>query len=90
MNIPFWAARLMGFGFEMANRATLGLFPAQITRDQVRNLAVDNVVSDGAKGFDELGIEPTAMDAVLSEYLYRFRPSGQYDAIKESAKNLRA
>ncbi|WP_299684347.1 complex I NDUFA9 subunit family protein [uncultured Tateyamaria sp.] len=90
VNIPFWMANIMGFGFELANRLTLGLFPAQITRDQVRNLAVDNVVADGAKGFAELGIEPTAMDAVLPEYLYRFRPSGQYDAIKESAKNLRA
>ncbi|MEO0501983.1 MAG: complex I NDUFA9 subunit family protein [Pseudomonadota bacterium] len=90
VNIPFWAAGLMGFGFEMANRLTLGLFPAQITRDQVRNLKVDNVVADGARGFADLGIEPTAMDAVLPEYLYRFRPSGQYDAIKESAKNLRA
>ena len=90
VNIPFWAAGLMGMGFELANRLTLGLFPAQITRDQVRNLAVDNVVAEGARGFADLGIEPTAMDAVLPEYLYRFRPSGQYDAIKESAKNLRA
>ncbi|MEO0667646.1 MAG: complex I NDUFA9 subunit family protein [Pseudomonadota bacterium] len=89
VNIPFWAANLMGMGFELANRLTLGLFPAQITRDQVRNLKVDNVVAEGARGFAELGIEPTAMDAVLPEYLYRFRPSGQYDAIKESAKNLR-
>ncbi|MEL6564797.1 MAG: complex I NDUFA9 subunit family protein [Pseudomonadota bacterium] len=90
INIPFWAAGLMGMGFDLANRLTLGLFPAQITRDQVRNLAVDNVVAEDARGFGDLGIEPTAMDAVLPEYLYRFRPSGQYDAIKESAKNLRA
>ncbi|MEL6889207.1 MAG: complex I NDUFA9 subunit family protein, partial [Pseudomonadota bacterium] len=89
VNIPFWAANLMGMGFELANRLTLGLFPAQITRDQVRNLKVDNVVAERARGFADLGIEPTAMDAVLPEYLYRFRPSGQYDAIKESAKNLR-
>ena len=90
VNIPFWAAHIMGLGFEMANTLTLGLFPAQITRDQVRNLRVDNVVADGARGFDALGIEPVAMEAVLPEYLYRFRPSGQYDAIKESARNLRA
>ncbi|WP_415922330.1 complex I NDUFA9 subunit family protein [Tateyamaria sp. SN6-1] len=90
VNIPFGVASLMGFGFEMANRLTLGLFPAQITRDQVRNLRVDNVVSEDAKGFADLGIEPVGLDAVLPEYLYRFRPSGQYDAIKESAKNLRA
>jgi NADH dehydrogenase len=28
------------------------------------------------------------MDSVLPSYLWRFRPSGQYDAIKDSAKNL--
>jgi NADH dehydrogenase len=27
---------------------------------------------------------------VLPDYLWRFRPAGQYAAIKESAKNLRA
>ena len=90
LNIPFWAASIMGFGFDMVNALTLGLVPAQITRDQVRNLRYDNVVGDGAKGFADLGIKPVAMNSVLPEYLWRFRPSGQYDAIKESAKNLRA
>ncbi|MEM8693748.1 MAG: complex I NDUFA9 subunit family protein [Pseudomonadota bacterium] len=90
INIPFWAASIMGFGFDLLNTLTLGLVPAQITRDQVRNLRNDNVVDDTAKGFAHLGIEPVAMSSVLPEYLWRFRPSGQYDAIKESAKNLRA
>jgi hypothetical protein len=56
----------------------------------VINLAVDNVVSEDAQGFAALGMQPTAMEAVLPDYLWRFRPSGQYDAIKESAKNLKA
>jgi len=90
LNIPFWAASIMGFGFDMLNTITLGLIPAQITRDQVRNLRNDNVVSDEAKTFADLGIEPVSLESVLPEYLWRFRPSGQYDAIKESAKNLRA
>jgi hypothetical protein len=55
----------------------------------VRSLAHDNVVTPGARGFAELGITPTAMDAVLPEYLWRYRPSGQYTAIKDSAKNLK-
>jgi NADH dehydrogenase len=50
----------------------------------------DNVVSSDAKTFVDLGIETTALESVLPEYLWRFRPSGQYDAIKESAKNLKA
>ncbi|GGX38890.1 3-beta-hydroxy-Delta(5)-steroid dehydrogenase [Tateyamaria omphalii] len=89
VNIPFWAASIMGFGFDTLSALTLGLVPAQITRDQVRNLRNDNVVSNGAKGFEDLGIDPIAMSSVLPDYLWRFRPSGQYDAIKESARNLR-
>ena len=37
----------------------------------------------------QLGITPAAYEAVLPDYLWPFRPSGQYDAIKASAKNLR-
>ena len=90
LNMPFWAARIMAGGFNILRVVSLGLVTPPVTRDQVANLAVDNVVSDGAKGFADLGITPTAMMAVLPDYLWRFRPSGQYDAIKESAKNLRS
>lgn len=90
LNIPFWAARLMAFGFRVGRFLSLGLVRGPLTADQVKNLAIDNVVSDGASGFAELGLTPTAMDAILPDYLWRFRSSGQYDAIKESAKNLRA
>ncbi|MDX5383283.1 MAG: complex I NDUFA9 subunit family protein [Rhodobacterales bacterium] len=89
VNIPFPVARVMGFGFDMLNKVTLGLVPAQITRDQVRNLARDNVVAEGAKGFADLGIEPVSLEAVLPDYLWPYRPSGQYAAIKASARNLR-
>ena len=90
VNIPFFAARIMAFGFDMLQAVTAGLIQnGMITRDQVRNLANDNVVSEGDKVFADLGIEPTSMASVLPEYLWRFRPSGQYDAIKRSAKNLR-
>jgi NADH dehydrogenase len=41
-------------------------------------------------GLSDLGIAAVAYEAVLPDYLWRFRPSGQYDAIKESARNLRA
>ena len=68
---------------------TLGLLPKALTQDQITNLGVDNVVAEGAKGFTDLGITPTAMEAVLPEYLWSYRPSGQYSAIKESAQNLR-
>jgi NADH dehydrogenase len=89
-NIPFGVAALMAGAMELVQTVTLGLVPPQITRDQVRSLRRDNVVADGAKGFDALGITPVAIGAVLPDYLWRFRPAGQYAAIKESAKNLRA
>ncbi|SFR20142.1 complex I NDUFA9 subunit family protein [Poseidonocella sedimentorum] len=89
LDIPFPLAFVMGAGFEMGQALSFGLIPAQITRDQVANLRNDNVVSLGARGFEALGITPSALEAILPEYLWRFRPSGQYAAIKESARNLR-
>lgn len=90
ISIPFPVARVVAFGLDAAQAVTLGLFVNRmLTRDQVRNLARDNAVSAGARGFAELGIEPTPMDAVLPDYLWRYRPSGQFEAIKESAKKLR-
>jgi len=90
VTMPFWLMRIVAFVFDMLSAVTLGLIPNKIiTRDQLSGLTVDNIVSPGAKGFAELGINPTAMEAMLPEYLWRYRPSGQYAAIKESAKNLR-
>lgn len=90
LNMPIWIARIMAFGFDMLQAVTLGLFSnTMITRDQIKNLSKDNVVSDNAMGFAELGIKPVSMASILPDYLWRFRPSGQYDAIKDSARNLR-
>lgn len=90
LNMPFFAARIMAGLLDFGSAVTLGLIPNKIlTRDQVNSLKADNVVSAGAKGFADLGIAPVDMDSVLPEYLWCYRPSGQYAAIKESAKNLR-
>ncbi|WP_338549547.1 complex I NDUFA9 subunit family protein [Roseovarius phycicola] len=90
LNIPFWAANAMATGMEAVQFLTGGLVPPQITRDQVRSLRVDNVAQEGAKTLADLGIRPVAIEAVIPDYLWRFRPAGQYEALKESAKNLRA
>lgn len=90
VNVPFFLARIMAFAFDMVEAVTLGLIENKmITRDQVKSLGHDNLVAPGARGLADLGITPTAMEAVLPEYLWRYRPSGQYAAIKSSAKNLR-
>lgn len=89
VNIPFFLARIMAFGLDMVQAVSLGLIRnGMLTRDQVRNLRRDNVVSEGAKGFADLGITPTALSAVLPAYLWRFRPHGQYYDITASARNL--
>ncbi len=90
LSIPSWAGRLMGRGFDFLTSITAGIVKGPITLDQVKSLASDNVVSDGAKTFSDLGISPTPMDAVLDSYLWRFRPSGQYSEIKKSAGQLRS
>ncbi len=87
--MPFWVATMIATISQGVQGITLGLVPAQITRDQVANLRRDNVVSGEAKSFADLGITPTSLEAVLPEYLWRFRPSGQYEAITASAKNLK-
>ncbi|MGR3463896.1 complex I NDUFA9 subunit family protein [Limimaricola sp.] len=89
LSLPFGVGRLMAAVGGMVQALSLGLVRAPITADQVANLQRDNVVSPGARGFADLGISPIAMEAVLPDYLWRFRPSGQYLAIKESAQHLR-
>lgn len=90
LNIPFFVANIMGGALDLVQTLTAGIVKnGMITRDQVRNLRQDNVVSPTARGLANLGITPTAMGAVLPEYLWRYRPSGQYAAIKNSAKNLK-
>ncbi|SMX46958.1 complex I NDUFA9 subunit family protein [Maliponia aquimaris] len=90
LNIPFFAASIMGAVSDLVQTVSLGLVPAQITADQVRSLRHDNVVTGTTGTFADLGISPTDLRAVLPDYLWRFRPSGQYEAIKESAQNLRS
>jgi NADH dehydrogenase len=89
LNMPFWIADIMARVTGFVSFITGGIAPNPITVDQVKALRHDNIVADDAMGFAELGITPTAVEAVLPEYLWQFRPSGQYAALKESARNLR-
>jgi NADH dehydrogenase len=87
--LPFWIGTVMGRVSGAVSALTGGLAPQPITVDQVVSLRQDNVVSEGARTLADLGIKPTAMEAVLPSYLWQFRPSGQYAELKESARNLR-
>ena len=91
INNPRFIAKLMAFGLSTLQILTLGLFKNSIiTKDQIENLGIDNIVSEQEKCLENLNIDPLDMRSVLPEYLWRYRPSGQYDAIKDSAKNLRS
>ena len=69
--LPLAIAKILG--------ASLGWAPgAPITLDQARLLDKDNVVSEGAKGLDDLGVEATSLEVILPQYLWRFRRTGQY------------
>jgi NADH dehydrogenase len=89
IGFPLWMGRLMGRVFDILRKITLGLAPAPVTYDQAKQLARDNVVTGTVKTFADLGLKPTSLEAVLPSYLWRFRPSGQYAALKESARNLK-
>lgn len=57
---------------------------APLTPDQVELLKSDNVVSEAAqrdgRTLGDLGINPTALAAILPSYLVRFRKHGQFEA----------
>lgn len=90
LNMPFFVGTMIASGFDFLSFVTGGLIGNPVlTRDQVKSLRSDNVVTGSTKTFADLGIKPVDMDAMLPEYLWRYRPSGQYAAIKDSAKNLR-
>ena len=44
----------------------------------MRSLKFDNVVSEGAKTLEDLGVKPTAMDMILPTYLKTYRRGGRF------------
>jgi NADH dehydrogenase len=71
----------MSWGLARFEARFLELLPdPPLTRDQVELLKRDNVVAEGAAGFAELGIEPTAVEAIIPTYLDRYRKGGWFGA----------
>jgi NADH dehydrogenase len=81
-SVPFPIASLIG----AAGDLVAGLIPPPLTSDQVKMLRSDNVVAPGALTLADLGVEPTALEAILPTYLFRYRKGGQYaEAIARGA-----
>jgi NADH dehydrogenase len=56
----------------------LGLLPRPLmTRDQILLLKTDSVVSEGALTLADLGVQPTALEAIVPTYLSRHRRGGR-------------
>lgn len=74
--LPFGLAKLQSIFLQFAPGAM------KLTPDQVELLRTDNVVSDVAKAagltLEGLGIAPDSLEAIAPQYLWRFRPAGQF------------
>ena len=74
--LPFPVAGLIG---ALGDLVALTPFPPPLTRDQVELLKTDNVADPNAPGLAQLGVSaPTAVEAMLPTYLWRFRKGGQF------------
>ena len=74
--LPFPVASLMGRAGDI--QGTLLPFAPFLTRDQVELLRSDNVVDPARPGLETLGMAPTAVEAVLPTYMWKFRRGGQF------------
>ena len=76
VSLPFGLAKLQSLLLQFAPG------PFKLTPDQVELLRSDNVVSDAAIAagltLQGLGISPDSIEAIAPQYLWRFRPAGQF------------
>jgi uncharacterized protein YbjT (DUF2867 family) len=74
--VPFGLAKLQALMLQFAPG------PLKLTPDQVALLRIDNVVSDAAKAagltLEGLGITSDSLEAIVPQYLWRFRAAGQF------------
>ncbi len=74
--VPWFAANMLGFMGELSGHAPF--VKPFLTRDQVKNLKLDNVVADDALSFADLGISLETIESIVPSYLGRFRKYGQF------------
>jgi NADH dehydrogenase len=76
LSLPFGLAKFQAAFLQFAPG------PLKLTPDQVELLRHDNVVSEAAKAdgltLQGLGISADSLEAVVPQYLWRFRPQGQF------------
>ena len=76
VSLPFGLAKLQALLLQFAPGAL------KLTPDQVALLHTDNVVSDAARAagltLEGLGISADSLEAIVPQYLWRFRAAGQF------------
>lgn len=75
--LPWPVASLIGKAGELQGLYTP--VPPILTADQVELMKTDNLPAPGMPGLADLGVtQPTAVEAVIPTYLYRYRRGGQF------------
>ena len=73
--MPFGIAAVIGFFAEFLPKPLL-------TRDQVKQLSFDNIISGDFPTFADLSIEPTAAEVILPSCLEAYRRGGRYSKLQ--------
>ncbi|RED46195.1 complex I NDUFA9 subunit family protein [Aestuariispira insulae] len=78
--LPFFLANIIGLVGEIVGK--LPIVPVFLTRDQVRQLRHDNILSGEKPGLEDLGVKAHAAEVILPTYMDRYRPGGQFNPMK--------
>ena len=74
--LPYAIGHVIGMFGELL--AVLPFVQPVLTRDQLTQLRVDNIVSPTAPGLADLGITPETIEAIVPAYLHCYRRYGQF------------
>ncbi len=80
--VPYALAKVQAFFLQLTPWDIL-------TMDQVEMLKSDNVADGGLPGLAELGVTPTALNAVLPKYLRRYRKAGRLPPVEQTYTKVR-
>jgi uncharacterized protein YbjT (DUF2867 family) len=78
VTLPWGLASLQAAFLEVPAKIIPFLPDPPLTRDQVKLLKRDNVVTPNAMTLRDLGIEPTAVEAILPSYMDQYRRGGWF------------
>lgn len=78
--LPMWVANLQATFLQLLPKPLL-------TRDQVKLLRKDNVLSGAQPGLRDLGITPTTVEAIVPTYLSRYRSLHKQIILREQPRS---